>query len=152
MATQHIGCERGWTWNTDQRLEVIDCGSCHIRFAIPEGMADKVQADGEWFYCPNGDRIHYHETEVKRLRREAREAKDAAARARAQRDQARARAEAEARQARAEKAAKTRIRNSRERERKRVQAGVCPCCNRTFKNLGRHMQSQHPDHVHAGPV
>lgn len=24
-------------------------------------------------------------------------------------------------------------------------AGVCPCCNRTFSQLSRHMQSKHPD-------
>jgi hypothetical protein len=28
--------------------------------------------------------------------------------------------------------------------RKRIQSGVCPCCNRTFENLGRHMKSKHP--------
>lgn len=27
---------------------------------------------------------------------------------------------------------------------KRAKAGVCPCCNRSFENLRRHMASQHP--------
>lgn len=27
---------------------------------------------------------------------------------------------------------------------KRAKAGVCPCCNRTFKQLARHMATQHP--------
>ena len=27
---------------------------------------------------------------------------------------------------------------------RRAKAGVCPCCNRTFKQLARHMASQHP--------
>lgn len=40
---------------------------------------------------------------------------------------------------RAEKAAKTRIKN-------RVAKGVCPCCNRTFENLQRHMTTKHPDY------
>ena len=39
---------------------------------------------------------------------------------------------------RGEKAAKTRIKN-------RIAAGVCPCCNRTFQNLAKHMAGQHPD-------
>jgi DNA repair exonuclease SbcCD ATPase subunit len=26
----------------------------------------------------------------------------------------------------------------------RIGHGVCPCCNRTFENLHRHMASQHP--------
>lgn len=32
------------------------------------------------------------------------------------------------------------------KERKRVGNGVCPCCNRSFSNLQRHMVSKHPDH------
>lgn len=27
----------------------------------------------------------------------------------------------------------------------RVANGVCPCCNRHFENLERHMKGQHPD-------
>lgn len=30
------------------------------------------------------------------------------------------------------------------RIKKRVSCGVCPCCNRSFENLRRHMASQHP--------
>ena len=37
-----------------------------------------------------------------------------------------------------DKAAKTRLKN-------RVGKGVCPCCNRSFANLKRHMASQHPE-------
>lgn len=39
---------------------------------------------------------------------------------------------------RAQKAAKTKILN-------RVKNGVCPCCNRTFKNLQNHFKSKHPE-------
>ena len=28
----------------------------------------------------------------------------------------------------------------------RVKNGVCPCCNRTFVNLLRHMKSKHPEY------
>jgi hypothetical protein len=28
---------------------------------------------------------------------------------------------------------------------KRASAGVCPCCNRTFSNMARHMAHQHPE-------
>ena len=30
---------------------------------------------------------------------------------------------------------------------KRVAAGVCPCCQRSFINLRRHMTTQHADYV-----
>ena len=38
------------------------------------------------------------------------------------------------------------------KERKRVANGVCPCCNRTFGNLQRHMATKHPDHAAAIPL
>lgn len=31
--------------------------------------------------------------------------------------------------------------------RNRAAAGVCPCCNRTFEQLGRHMTTKHPEYV-----
>lgn len=32
------------------------------------------------------------------------------------------------------------------KERNRVGNGVCPCCNRSFANLRRHMATKHPEH------
>jgi hypothetical protein len=32
------------------------------------------------------------------------------------------------------------------RQRKRSVAGACPCCNRTFQQLARHMKSKHPQY------
>jgi len=63
----------------------------------------------------------------KRLLRE----RECSARLAAERDQAEA-------SARAQKGHATRLR-------KRAKAGVCPCCNRTFKQLARHMATKHPD-------
>jgi ssDNA-binding Zn-finger/Zn-ribbon topoisomerase 1 len=36
------------------------------------------------------------------------------------------------------------------KERRRVGNGVCPCCNRSFVNLRRHMTAKHPDHAKEG--
>lgn len=33
------------------------------------------------------------------------------------------------------------------RQRKRSAAGVCPCCNRSFVQLARHMKAKHPEHA-----
>lgn len=35
------------------------------------------------------------------------------------------------------------------RYRTRVGRGVCPCCNRSFENLRRHMESQHPGQIES---
>ena len=31
------------------------------------------------------------------------------------------------------------------RMKNRIKVGVCPCCNRTFQDLAKHMASQHKD-------
>ena len=45
------------------------------------------------------------------------------------------------------KAEQARIKAEKETKRlKRLASGgVCPCCNRTFSNMARHMRSQHPE-------
>lgn len=112
------------------RLETEICPSCGCVFAVPQHFLNERRFDGKRFYCPvghslsyNGDR-HRLEQELQSVRR--------------QRDferEDRERAEASAR---AHKGHATRLR-------KRAKAGVCPCCNRTFKQLARHMANQHPD-------
>lgn len=124
-------------------LSILECGNCHISFAIPRDMLRARQSDGKDFWCPNGCKIHYYETEEQRLKKrlEAEQAK--ATRLSARLDQAKARADHEEHRARAYKGQVTKIKN-------RVSKGVCPCCNRSFENLARHMASQHPDYADGG--
>lgn len=118
-------------------LDVISCGTCAIPFAIPASLLRHLRESGDSFWCPNGHKVSYHETEADRLRakleREQRQRQWAETRARAARDQA----DAAERSRAAYKGQVTKIR-------KRVGNGVCPCCNRSFANLGRHMAGQHP--------
>ena len=51
------------------------------------------------------------------------------------------RKEAAQRQASAFKGVVTRTKN-------RIAGGACPCCNRTFQNLARHMATKHSDYAH----
>ncbi|GLU91324.1 hypothetical protein [Agromyces sp. NBRC 114283] len=124
-------------------LDSLTCGVCEIPFAIPRNKLAKVQADGSSFWCPNGHKISYHQSRNDEL-----EAALAAERRRRQRAEARETStrdqlEATERSLRGHKAAKTRIKN-------RIAAGVCPCCNRRFENLARHMSGQHPDFTQRG--
>lgn len=127
-------------------LAIEECCNCHITFAMPEDLKRRCIEDGAnaTFYCPLGHAQHYTRSEVQKLRdkladekwrREAAQASAEAAQAsaRAAIDQA----DAAERSARAYKGAATRIR-------RRVANGVCPCCNRTFADLARHMAGQHP--------
>lgn len=127
---------RGSTVRVAQVVELFteECIRCGVVFGITTAMKRERVQDHENFYCPNGHGQRYtSETDAEKNARLLCEEQ-----ARHQRTLARANA-AEAEQARvvAEKA-------KVERKLKRVGRGVCPCCNRTFPNLARHMASQHP--------
>lgn len=128
----------------NETLVAKQCGTCGIWFAVPdwhEQEAKKNGPRGGW-YCPNGHQRHYTEGEQERTRMKELERALAAARTQTQweRDQR----EATERSLRAQKGQVTKLK-------KRIRNGVCPCCNRSFKNVERHMKSQHPDFV-AAPV
>jgi hypothetical protein len=134
---QRLAGLQGSVYRADSALEVTVC-TCGVLFALPAKMLEERRRDGKRFYCPHGHSLVFRETEEEKLRRQLEWAREDAGRAAAARDQAEA-------HLRGERAAKTRIKNQRDRERTRVAGGVCPCCNRTFKNLARHMAGQHPD-------
>jgi hypothetical protein len=97
--------------------------------------------DHQGFYCPNGHSNFYSgDNEAEKLRKQL-------VRAEAERDRARVRANGEEarrrlaeRQRAAAKGQVTKIKN-------RIANGVCPCCNRSFENVRRHIETQHPAFV-----
>lgn len=123
-------------------LYVQDCCVCGVVFAVGKKFDQRRQEDKQTFYCPNGHGQSYKgptaEQQAKAARKEAEKYKrmyqSADARASAAYDQAAAAERSRA----AQKGANTKLR-------KRIGAGVCPCCNRTFQDLGRHMAGQHPN-------
>lgn len=124
--------------------EVCCHEGCGSTFAVTDDFHRARREDHGWFYCPRGHVQHYtSESDKARAERLAREANDALARERARHDQTRAALEHESHRARAARGIATRIRN-------RVSRGVCPCCNRTFGNLSKHMAMKHPTFVKEG--
>lgn len=118
------------------------CGTCGIVWAMPNDYLDTRRDDQQGWCCPNGHEFHYTgKSDKEKLREQLDAERDRAARLAAQRDQARAEAEHERRSAAATRGHLTR----KKRQLDRVANGVCPCCNRSFANLGRHMKSKHPD-------
>jgi hypothetical protein len=83
------------------------------------------------FYCPNGHPQHFTgESDAEKFRK-------LSARLQARCDQQDAEIQDTVRRLRSTRGVVTRIKN-------RVGKGVCPCCNRYFANLHRHMESKHP--------
>lgn len=140
MTTQVIPKSR--TVYVETKIHVIKCASCQIDFGIGEDFMRRRREDHNGFYCPNGHSNAYNGPSDTEKRAQQAERELDAARSLAQREsQRRQRAEAEARtsdyRARAAKGQLTKAR-------KRIAAGVCPCCNRQFQNVLRHMAGQHP--------
>lgn len=114
-------------------FEVQDCINCGVRFGVPFGFTQYRRDDKRAFYCPNGHSMSYRESDLDVMRRERDRLKQENARLA---QEANENAEA-ARRAEAEAV----------RLKKRAGAGVCPCCNRTFKQLADHMKRKHPEVV-----
>lgn len=125
---------------------VMDCCVCGAIFAVALTPFEHARQHGGFFYCPNGHRVGWNksDTEDARIRRE----RDILKQQIAQRDDSlreeRHHRVCAERSAAAYKGQVTKLR-------KRAKAGVCPCCNRTFQNLSRHMQTQHPDFEDKAP-
>jgi hypothetical protein len=109
----------------------VYCGKdgCNQHFAMSEAFYRQTRRTRETWYCPSGHpRIWLGESDESKLRR-------AQARETALKDQlAAATREAEE------------VRVALLRDRQRFAKGVCPCCNRSFDNVRRHMETKHPDY------
>lgn len=117
------------TFNVDYVL--VDCGKdgCSQSFAMSRRFYDETKRTGHTWYCPSG---HPRAWRGKSTEQKLREAE---AQATHLTDQLQASAhEAE------------RLRQALLRDRHRFSNGVCPCCNRSFENVARHIRGQHPDY------
>lgn len=76
----------------------------------------------------------------------AQRAEEIAERLRHERDAETARAEFWAKEHKATKQELTTTKGQLTKTKKRLAGGVCPCCNRSFVSLAKHMASQHPDY------
>lgn len=137
----------GSTFAGHSTLESLTCCECGVLFAIPEHMMKEARRRGSFeimVHCPNGHSQGWGESTEEKKRKEAeRRAEREAARAArllAERDQL-------DKEVSVQKGRATRFKNERDKDRRRVAHGVCPCCQRTFKQLAAHMKSQHPDYV-----
>lgn len=125
-----------------QTFTVFHCcrAGCGVAFALNDDFIRDRKRDRKSWFCPNGHSQWFPgET-----------ASDKAQRLAGQLDMERTRRQEAEKAAdyalRARKAVSTRLRKVKQR----VGHGVCPCCNRTFKQLAAHMDAKHPGYGEAG--
>jgi hypothetical protein len=121
------------TINYTETLSMETCCSCGVVFAMPGRLKQERLNNGGGFYCPNGHGQHYTKTEVQKLKEQL-EVKDRELRA----------SKCENLAERNLRELEALARQKAEKKSRRVQKGVCPCCSRSFQNLGRHMATKHP--------
>lgn len=122
-------------------MHTIGCGLCGGVYALNSNYVRDCRQEGRAWTCPYcrcswGYRSDNENARLKRQLEDACKLRDIARR---ERDIARDRADRFDRSRRAYKGQLTRTKN-------RVKNGVCPCCNRSFDNLARHMKSKHPNY------
>ena len=111
------------------------CPVCGIEYAAPQtffaGRDDGRSGENKNWFCPNGHSLVFSDSEINRLRRE--------------RDRLQQQIAAKDDEIAAERRRRVSAEKKTKRVQKRAHAGVCPCCNRTFQDVVRHMQTKHPD-------
>lgn len=122
----------GYALPVSIQMTEMECGECGISFCVPESWRSERQKNGTGWFCPNGHSRIYRESDVQKLTKQLSEEKERTRLALCRENEERARAD--------------RLEKERKRLAKRAHAGTCPCCNRTFQQLARHMKTKHPDH------
>lgn len=114
------------------------CGACGIVFGLEKVYRDERYKDGQGFYCPNGHLCAWTETEATRLRKQLQATERCLSNAREETQRQRELRTQVERSLRGTKAVVTRMK-------RRTVKGQCVCCSRKFKDLEKHMKTEHPD-------
>lgn len=118
---------------------IVSCYTCGVRFGIESELHRRAVTDAKGsVFCPAcGNGTCWRESDdqkrIKELESKLKWEMENAERQRTMRKQTEA-------SLIATKGVVTKMR-------KRISAGVCPCCNRTFKQLAAHMKTQHPEFI-----
>jgi hypothetical protein len=120
-------------------FNVIECAQCGVAFGVSKDFQERRREDHEGFFCPAGHSNVYTGASEAQLLRRVLEQKENELRA----SKCETLNERNLREAAEVHAAKF------QRKLKRVKKGVCPCCNRSFSNLARHMASKHSEPIAA---
>lgn len=133
MATVLVNKARGNEITETLNFVLEECCNCGIPFFMPNYLKQRLLNNpGTSFYCPNGHGQHYtgkteEQKRIEKLQEDLEFVK---------RD----------RQGIENQLLDTiNEKNKLSRQLKRVKNGVCPCCNRSFTDLERHIKTKHPE-------
>ena len=129
------------TWTTTGTVMVtLFCwhDQCGVEFAITERLHALVLERGGTLHCPHGHRLGLGESLLDREKKLRERAESNAKWWTERATHAREEQDRIARRLSAQQGATTRLK-------RRIANGVCPCCNRHFANVERHVSQMHPE-------
>lgn len=127
------------TYNETVTMITEICCNCGVAFGMPSDLRKVLKADtNKYFYCPNGHAQHYTKS-TESILKDKIESERQKHQEELERMQNRLLDELNAK-------------NKLEKQLKRVRQGTCPCCNRSFSNLERHIKTKHPDVAPTKPL
>jgi len=122
-------------------MVTIYCYKCGIAFCVTNDFDGKRLEDHGSFYCPAGHvQIYTRKSDLDKMKEKLR---------RSELETAQAEKELKATRKYVNHVEKSRsaLKGQITKTKNRISKGVCPCCNRQFKNMQRHMESKHPDYT-----
>lgn len=127
-------------------MTAYDCWNCGVIYAVPNSVQSAAKQSGTGIHCPHGH-LNYWGIGESVADRQLREARERAERAEADALRQREAREWAEKQAKGANIAAGLAKGKLRRVHERIHAGVCPHCNRTFKQLAAHMKSKHGDEL-----
>lgn len=129
----------GYSVLTQVELEVLSCANCNMEMHLSPRFVQRRRDDHETFYCPMGHPNYFpQKSDEEKLKDEISKLKNRVRIEEEYKEEYRGKLIIEQR-------SKIAIKGHHTRLKKRIANGVCPCCNRSFKNLSSHMQKEHPE-------
>ena len=124
----------------------IACCECNAPIYMPSGWEAYFRSSQVAFYCINGHRQSFSKqpSEAQLLKKQLDAERQARQRAEQRIAEKADEVTAAREEARHERNRANGYKGHATRITKRAKAGVCPCCNRTFKALAAHMANKHP--------
>lgn len=114
--------------------EPVACANCGGPIVLSTHIYTRRREDHQGFYCPMGHHNYWpQDNKADRLRKQLAEKERQLA--------------YERERAATNFAAREKAERKAKRLEKRISGGACPCCNRSFVALSRHIKTKHPEFV-----
>ena len=132
--------QEGVKYGTYVSMELVICYKCAIPFCIPESRIRNLKESRDEFYCPNGHAQAYIKSTADILKEKLEKAEQEKLTLQQNSSYWKNEFDFQVKQ-------KEKVQRKLKRTEKRIANGVCPCCNRTFEDLTKHMKSKHPEFI-----